>query len=219
MAVLVLTILIMIGWMNGVSSICDSVIDLVLVLDNSGSMSTGKVPQQLKAVATQIVSQFELRPTAVRVGVVSFASSASESIQLSSDQGAVSEAIQAIQTPNGWTDMGAGLTKASEMFTDHPRAAQRIVFLMSDGQQTCSLMCAAGCSSECSSEGDAEAISKASRLKSEGIELFVGGFSGASEATLSAMASSPSADHSYYGRDLADVQLQATPTPHSPLTH
>ena len=100
-------------------------IDLVLVLDNSGSMDTGTIPAQLKQVATQIVSQFRVAPDAVRVGVVSFNDQANSLHALSSDLTAVNNAINNIPTPNGWTDVGKGLAAASNYISGSPRAGCR----------------------------------------------------------------------------------------------
>ena len=56
---------------------CTVDLDLVLVLDRSGSMNTGTVVVDVRALGLSLIDQFELTPGLARIGVVEFASSAS----------------------------------------------------------------------------------------------------------------------------------------------
>ena len=147
---------------------CFVAMDLALVLDNSGSMTAAAVAAE-KELARGIIEQFSLFSHAVRATIVSFESTPTTQIGLSTDRDAVNGAISAITTTSGGTDISAALNTAKSNFAASPRAtARKIVFLMSDG---------------INGAGDAVAISAAAVLKAEGIELYVAGFAGAQQVT------------------------------------
>ena len=58
---------------------------------------------QVKAFASELVSQFELRSTLTRVAVVEFSSSARTLIGLSGSASEVGSAISGLSSAGGWT--------------------------------------------------------------------------------------------------------------------
>ena len=94
-------------------------------------LSAGKKPKggvQLRAekeLARGIIAQFSLFNYAVRATIVSFESTPTTQIGLSTDRGAVNAAISAITTTSGGTDISAALNTAKSNFAASPRATAR----------------------------------------------------------------------------------------------
>ena len=73
-----------------------------------------------------------------------------------------------------------------------PSAVQRVVWLLSDGEQY--------------PGSDRLAIEAATPLKADGITIFAVGFAGAANATLDSIASGPADIHSFKGSDLGSIK-------------
>jgi Mg-chelatase subunit ChlD len=111
---------------------CTANADLTLVLDKSGSMDGSM--EDMRDMARNIVSQFDLSSTTGRVAVVSFNGGATTQISLSTSRSSINDAICQIPAADGGTVMETGLSNAQSIFSSQPRdGARQIVFLMSDG--------------------------------------------------------------------------------------
>ena len=87
-------------------------LDLVLVLDSSGSMYPFE--SNVKTLARAIINQFDLKPGSVQIGLVEFDSSATVLSQLTFDRSGLHTAIDAYQA-GGTTNIAAGLDTAHNM--------------------------------------------------------------------------------------------------------
>ncbi len=106
--------------------------DIVLAIDNSGSMAGSKMIAAKDAGVTFALGS----ATGSRLGIVSFARDAVREQELTSDR---ADAIQAVGgiVANGGTNIVAGLDQARRTLLDAPaRAAEPVIVLMSDGRHT-----------------------------------------------------------------------------------
>ena len=135
---------------------CDALIDIVLVLDRSGSVK----PQvdAIKDFADLVLSQFKLdgvdtpgylRPVNMaftRFGLVSFEATATIDTALTGDRTKVSDAIAGFEG-SGQTCVSCGLDKALKVLNgnnartiagsaDYDEDVRKVIFLVSDGIQT-----------------------------------------------------------------------------------
>jgi uncharacterized protein YegL len=169
----------------GDCSSTSSPVDVMLVIDRSGSMSGQKIADA-KLAAITFVNRMDL--TVDQVGVASFSSSATLNHQLGQSAVTVIQAISGLNAEGG-TDIASGLEVAEDeiLKSGHHLAANApVIVLLSDGQ----------------SYGDVIAV--ANRVKGEGIRIIsVGLGSSAQESLLRAIASSES-DY-YYAPDSADL--------------
>lgn len=111
-------------------------IDVVTVIDRSGSMSGDKI-NEAKAASKQFV---DLMIPKDKIGVVSYSSSASTDFQLQeiltdgSTQTAAKAAINAISA-GGMTSIGSGVRVADNQLDQFPDNRSRTMLVMSDGLQ------------------------------------------------------------------------------------
>ncbi|KAL1520830.1 hypothetical protein AB1Y20_022392 [Prymnesium parvum] len=174
---------------------CASAIDLVLVLDASGSMWPYEA--DAKSFALAIVRQFTLQAGAAQVGIVEFASSSNTLSPLSYDFSSVATAIDNYNT-GGTTNIGAGLQLAQSMLEGPDGRAslgvQQMILLLTDGEQSSSY------------GGAASAIATAASVKGAGTVLVAVGFGGSDVRTLNSIASSPASIYSYSGADIEELK-------------
>ena len=112
-------------------------IDLMLVLDDSGSLSrTDPTKERFEAVR-QLMNSFGPQVN-VKVGMVFFDSTATVDVSLSavsSAVGSVETAIQSHSNPGGGTAIGEGIAKASEELTTNGRAnSSKVIVVFTDGR-------------------------------------------------------------------------------------
>jgi uncharacterized protein YegL len=169
----------------GDCSSTSSPVDVMLVIDRSGSMSGQKIADA-KVAAITFVNRMDLSMD--QIGVASFSSFATLNHQLSQSAVTVIQAISGLNAEGG-TDIASGLEVAGDeiLKSGHHLAANApVIVLLSDGQ----------------SYGDVIAV--ANRVKGEGIRIIsVGLGSSAQESLLRAIASSKS-DY-YYAPDSTDL--------------
>ncbi|MDP2793539.1 MAG: VWA domain-containing protein [Sulfurisoma sp.] len=116
-------------------------IDLVLVIDDSGSLTTADPTRERFNAVQQLMNSFAAGAS-VKVGLVFFASSASTAVQLSdvaTSVGAINSAISSHGGPTGATAIGSGIRSALDEFTARGRSgATKVIVLFTDGDETMS---------------------------------------------------------------------------------
>ena len=106
----------------GPSAGCTVKIDVVLVLDDSGSVLTSNSVGAMKSFAKAIVSGFDLGDDLSRVAVVTFESDANLHTGLSAELNEINDAIDKL-TGSGLTSISGGLELAQREFDDAARPA------------------------------------------------------------------------------------------------
>ena len=153
-----------------------ALVDLVLVLDRSGSV--GPQEDEIKRFADQVLSQFELDEASTLFGLVTFADEAMIGTDLTDDRDQVTDAIAAYNA-NGQTCISCGIDTARGVLKDSPKSrtnagtanynerVRKIIFLVTDGDQT----------EGCRDIGCRKtAIDMAKEARDDGIELYATGF-------------------------------------------
>lgn len=167
--------------LQGETSVQSTPTDLVLVLDESGSISSTDF-STLKNFANSVVTAVAndgLFAQGGRVGVVGFATTPETVSGLSTNQAAVSTAITNNPQSGGSTCIACGLNTAASMLPDDP-ARNQVVIVITDGN---------------ASTGDTAGAATA--LQSEAEVFAVGVGSGINQATLNTIASAPDATHTF----------------------
>ena len=102
-----------------------------ICIDTSGSMqSTDVQPTRADAAKAAARAFIDETPPGIKIGLISFATSASLIQPLSSDKDAVRAAMDEIPAPNGATAIGDALKLAAQQL---PPAGHRVVVLITDG--------------------------------------------------------------------------------------
>ena len=175
---------------------CAATQDVVLVVDNSGSVSDrfGGITEFL----SRFVDRFELDPSSVlspRIGIVTFDSafdsSKSDSARvlfpLTNKAAMLQYAISTRPEPHHsrvWTCISCGINKATELFSDFSKAeAMPLIVLLTDGEQSVH-------------GGDEEAIHAADIIKGDGVDVVTLSLGQANAYTMDTMASLPPATYS-----------------------
>ena len=106
----------------------DSVEDLnvVIVFDRSGSMGSNP----LRAAKNAALAFIDALPAEVRIGLVSFSTDATLDVPISQDRGALSAAIESIDS-DGRTSLYDAVILASTLFD--PEAERKVMVVLSDG--------------------------------------------------------------------------------------
>ncbi len=161
--------------LDGESSTQSTPTDLVLVLDESGSIDSTEFGQ-LKTFASSVVTAVAadgLFTNGGRVGVVGFATASETVIGLSSNQAAVQAAITGNPQSAGNTCISCGLNQASSVMGPDDPSRNQLVIVITDGQPN---------------GGDPTAAAAAS-LQAKAEVFAVGVGDGVNQATLETIAS------------------------------
>lgn len=90
---------------------CTNKLDIMLVLDGSGSISANDF-RQVRDFSSRLAESFTIGDNATRIGIVQFSDNAQLELPLSGDIAQVQAAIQQVQQIDGGTEIGAGITLA-----------------------------------------------------------------------------------------------------------
>jgi uncharacterized protein YegL len=117
---------------------CNSGIDVIFVLDSSGSVGISNF-QTMKTFVTNVISDFSIGPTKTRVGVINFASDVDESIPLGSINNASSlnAAIDSIPYIDSGTRTHLALNLLRTGAFNNSRVNEgipRVAIVLTDGQ-------------------------------------------------------------------------------------
>lgn len=162
--------------LDGENSTQSTPTDLVLVLDESGSISS-TAWQQLRSFSDDVVEAVAddgLFANGGRVGVVGFATSAQTIIPMWTDEGQVRSAIMNNPQSGGLTCIACGLEQAQLLLAPHDPARNRLVVVITDGNAT---------------ERQSATAPAATNLQSVAKVFAVGVGSGVSQSTLETIAS------------------------------
>lgn len=169
--------------LDGESSTQSTPTDLVLVLDESGSIDSGEF-SQLKSFADDVVEAVGddgLFANGGRAAVVGFAGSAAPVISLSADEDAVRNAIATNTQVGGSTCISCGLDVANAVLGPDDPARNQVVIVITDGN---------------ANPGDPTAAAAAS-LQGKATVFAVGVGDGVSQATLETVASGPGSANTF----------------------
>ena len=115
---------------------CESGLDLLFVLDSSGSVGSSNFAN-LRNFVVDVIAQFEIRANSTRVGVIRYASSAAIVIQLGSINNVqqLTTAINNIAFTGGGTSTHAALDLVPTAFVNARinEGTPRVVILITDG--------------------------------------------------------------------------------------
>jgi hypothetical protein len=115
-------------------------VDLMLVLDNSGSLSSTDPTKERFSAVRQLFSTLDANAN-VNIGLVRFDETADLKVSLqsaSSSRSAIEQWMQSAN-PGGGTDIASGIRKATEEFIAKGRnGSSKIILVFTDGQDTSS---------------------------------------------------------------------------------
>ncbi|XP_013410815.1 uncharacterized protein LOC106173996 isoform X2 [Lingula anatina] len=168
-------------------SACGAQADIIFVLDSSGSVGAANFKKQL-AFVHDVVSQFDIAPDKIRVGVLRFHTSVFEEFPLNkyTDKAALLRAIDAIKYTPGGTETHKAIKYLREnAFTaakgDRPNVVN-IGVVMTDGQ----------------SYRPATTASESAAARAAKITMMAVGIgSGVRQSELNAIASDPDSQHAF----------------------
>ena len=168
---------------------CAAAFNLVLVIDNSGSMLN--VMNTALDVAVSILDQVDLN--VARVGLVRFSTQPQIRMLLSDNRAALTASIRSISA-SGQTFISAGLLSGVTVAKNSPlRVSSRIpdmIWLLTDGVQTPEFLTDG-------IGGDRAAIQTAKAIKANGTTIYSVGIGAASNQTMEMIASAPADIHSF----------------------
>ena len=128
----------------GEADVNENAVDLIIVVDESGSMSGSRM-SSTKAAAKQIISQMKAND---RCAVVGFTTSSNVKQDLTSDKELLENAVDRLYASGG-TAINSGINKALAMFEDQSEETrQKYIILLSDGEDGTNSAAAAAAAGE-----------------------------------------------------------------------
>src|SRR3990167_1021397 len=178
---------------------CEEQIDLMLVLDRSGSIDAGELTT-LKNAANAFATALAPTGVGVHVGQSSFSSTGTLDLHLTGTEADVHTAINAL-TSGGLTNLFEGLDLANAELNnghEHERPAVKdIIVVITDGNPNQP-------TNEATAKAAAAAEADAARLA--GVEIFVVGVGGDVDATFLQTDIADNAAHYFAATDFDDLQ-------------
>ena len=113
---------------------CGSAMDLVLVIDQSGSINATEFAQEMAYVKTVVNSFVFGDQVGAKMGYVLFSSQPNVTLQLTGNQNSLLYAIDHTVQQDGETNIGDAIAAAHNLFASGGRSnAPNIIFLLTDG--------------------------------------------------------------------------------------
>lgn len=124
-----------------VSSICSHAMDIVFVIDMSGSVGSSNWNNKIKPFMKDIISSLDVGADGAMIGFVTYGSTARKVFDLSSNMTYINEAIDSTSYTGGDTCTGCGINMGVSVLnnTDTHRTAlnpEKIMIIMTDGYNT-----------------------------------------------------------------------------------
>ena len=114
----------------GEADVAENAVDLIIVVDESGSMSGSRMTNT-KTAAKEIISQMKAND---RCAIVGFANSANTKLDLTSNKENLGKAVDTLRASGG-TAIYTGINKALDMFEKQSNdERQKYIILLSDGE-------------------------------------------------------------------------------------
>lgn len=164
---------------------CSSEVDVVMVIDNSGSVGAQR-PEVLN-FARQVVGAFTMGATAAQIAYVEFEDTTVTHAALTPNLATILTAIDNAPPVGSQTFLSGGIDLGQSVVTGVGARAgvPKVMILLSDGVQTVG-------------GNDNTAISSATVAKNAGTKILAVGFGSVSMVTLVTIASSPSSEYARY---------------------
>jgi large repetitive protein len=161
-----------------VVSDCFPALDVMLVIDRSGSMS-GQPYRDAKTAASNFVNNLYFIPNADQAGIVSYSSSATLNRMLTNNAQAVRSAIGSLPNAGGYTSISSGIqTAQNELSSPRQRTnALPVLVLFTDGKPT-------------DTDTPSNALAQATLAKNAGTLIFTVGLGDVDHDLMRNMASS-----------------------------
>ena len=181
--------------------ICEEEADVMLVIDNSGSVNSTEL-QTMKDAANAFVTALAPSSTTAHIGVVSFNTTATEVLGLSDDAAAITAAINGIPTSGALTNLEDGIeTAQAELAANGRVGVAKFMVIITDGEPT----------ADNGGPGTPaqEAEDAATDAKNAGTEIFAVGVGisvGNAQFLQDDIVSAPSANHYFDAADFDDLQ-------------
>jgi uncharacterized protein YegL len=178
---------------------CDAALDLMLVLDRSGSISSSELTT-LKGAAHAFVGVLGPSASGAHVGQTSFSDTGTLNLHLTDDEAAAHLAISAL-TSGGFTNLVGGITLATAELDDsheHERAAvPDVMIVITDGNPN-----------RPPNEANARALAAAAAdaARAAGIEVYVIGVGSDVDATYLETEIADDAAHYFAAAEFADLE-------------
>jgi hypothetical protein len=129
--------------------LCETPVDLVLVLDGSASIAEDEWVEAL-SFCLDLVEAFNITTTTAHVGIVSFSDTPTTVLSLSGDASLVQQTLEIMSRPSGGgTNTALAITAASNVFATTGRAGiPHVMIVITDGN--CKSSCSCSSYSSCS---------------------------------------------------------------------
>lgn len=118
---------------------CHRMMDVVLIVDESGSVDAGNWAKEM-SFASKLVDSYVISPEAANFGVVYFADIGRTVVDLTDDAALVKRMLLTTVRRGGSTCITTGLANANKVFAhpmSHRENASRVLLFIGDGQETC----------------------------------------------------------------------------------
>jgi hypothetical protein len=112
-------------------------VNIVLTLDKSGSMGDpfldNKKIDALKDASTRLIDLFSITKGSVKVGIVSFGTTAAVELELTNDYTLAKNAVSRLEA-SGSTAMGDGMRLSAQLLRGIDEGTRKVIILLTDGR-------------------------------------------------------------------------------------
>lgn len=118
--------------------ICKRVMDLVFVVDISGSVGSNNWYNTIKPFMKKLINSFDIGSDATQIGIITYGTTARKVLTLSNDKATILSALEGADYTGGNTCTGCGINMAMSFLNDtktHRKSydPEKIMIVMTDG--------------------------------------------------------------------------------------